>query len=245
MAAHILAVACLAAAVLTGSLQGDQLIKPSPTPNRKEPSMITRSRAATGGQAPVPAPVNGIDRVSAIQVVQLAYLAMRNLAPAKKGVLIAAITTLIVAAGVLYGMGETPTATVLLVGVLAVFPAAGIVGIWINTHPAKGWVRDMFSTTGTQLIRQDGDRWNLTDHYAWVRGRGAARPFRRQAFAELARQADLLQVVITMDTRVQTLRDYYLEDMPGLQFDRTSTNEAGETVWHLIRHPQPPIQEER
>lgn len=73
----------------------------------------------------------------------------------------------------------------------------------------------MFSTTGTQLIRQDGDRWNLTDHYAWVRGRGAARPFRRQAFAELARQADLLQVVITMDTRVQTLRDYYLEDMPG------------------------------
>lgn len=73
MAAHILAVACLAAAVLTGSLQGDQLIKPSPTPNRKEPSMITRSRAATGGQAPVPAPVNGIDRVSAIQVVQLAY----------------------------------------------------------------------------------------------------------------------------------------------------------------------------
>ena len=63
--------------------------------------------------------------------------------------------------------------------------------------------------------------------------------------AALARQADLLQVVITMDTRVQTLRDYYLEDMPGLQFDRTSTNEAGETVSHLIRHPQPPIQEER
>lgn len=100
--------------------------------------MITRSRAATGGQAPVPAPVNGIDRVSAIQVVELAYLAMRNLAPAKKGVLIAAITTLIVAAGVLYAMGETPTATVLLVGVLAVFPAAGTSESGSTPTPRKG-----------------------------------------------------------------------------------------------------------
>ena len=69
--------------------------------------------------------------------MQLAYLAMRNLAPAKKGVLIAAITTLIVAAGVLYGMGETPTATVLLVGVLAVegdHVGQGVHGIGHQTH---------------------------------------------------------------------------------------------------------------
>ena len=201
--------------------------------------MITRPRPATGSQAPVPG--NGVARVSVVQPVQLAYLALRNLAPAKKGALIAAVTSLIVAAGVLYGMGEGPTATVLLVGVLIVFPAAGIVGIWVNTHPANGWVRGMFSTTGTLLIRQDGDRWNLTDHYAWVRSQGAARPFRRQAFAELARQADLLGVVITTDTRVEKLRDAYLQDMPGLHLERTSTTQNGETVWHLTRHPSHPL----
>lgn len=72
--------------------------------------------------------------------------------------------------------------------------------------------------------------WQLTDHFAWVRGQGAAREFRKEAFRELARQADLFQMAITMDTAVVTLKDRYLEDMPGLVLLRESTGAAGETV---------------
>lgn len=195
----------------------------------------------TVGPVPRPALVNGIEKVSLIHCAQLTYLTFRNLSRYKK-VAAGSVTLVLIPlllAAVTYPTWLLSAALVALWLVLA--PVGPLVGVWINTHPPQRWVVGLFSDTGTQLVRQEGSRWYLTDHFAWVRGNGSARAFRRDAFAELARQADLLGVTITMQTTVKKLKDTYLQDMPGLVVDRQveDPKKKNRTVWHLIRHPEP------
>lgn len=194
----------------------------------------------TVGPAPRPAFINGIEKVSLLHTAQLAYLTFRALSSYKKAAAGAVMLVLIplLLAAVTYPEWSQ---SAVLVGVWLVLAAAApVVGVWVNTHPPHRWVVGMFSDTGTQLVRQDHAQWYLTDHFAWVRGNGSARAFRQEAFAELARQADLLGVIITMQTTVKKLKDTYLQDMPGLVVDRQVEDpKKDRTVWHLIRHPEP------
>lgn len=194
----------------------------------------------TVGPAPRPALVNGIEKVSLIHCAQLTYLTFRNLSRYKK---VAAGSVTLVLIPLLIAALTYPTwwlcaALVALWLVLA--PVGPLVGVWINTHPPRRWVVGLFSEAGTQLVRQEGSHWYLTDHFAWVRDKGSARPFRQQAFTELARQADLLGVTITMQTTVEKLKDTYLQDMLGLIVDRQVEDPKKKicTVWNMVRHPE-------
>lgn len=198
--------------------------------------MISSRRRTSGIPAAAPESVNGVAAVSLWQTAQLTYLTCRNLTRAKKSTLIVTAVVLALIAAAAAVLIDTTTAA-FLASILLLLPVSMGAGIWVNTHPVTGWVRGLFCDTGVLLVRQSGDRWNITDHYACTPGHGSARPFRRRAFAELARQADQSNTIIITDTKVEKLKKAYLQDMPGLELDHTTTAADGQETFHLIRYP--------
>jgi hypothetical protein len=104
-----------------------------------------------------------------------------------------------------------------------------------------GWVVGYFGDTATMLVHPTAEgAWMLSDHVAAHRGRGLATPFRRRVFHHLAEEADRLQVVIVLDTRVRKLCRLYLDDMPGLKLvNDTRRDFIARRVYDLRRDPAP------
>lgn len=204
-----------------------------------------RHQAAT---PPQPGPLPGTEPLTPDTIRLLGRLTLRQLDVGLLAYVVAAallVGGLWLVGGLPYGLpldpiGAAIATIVMFLVTLALLPF----GIrWsIRRWRRHGWVVGYFDDTATLLVHPTPEgAWMLSDHVAAHRGRGLATPFRRRVFHHLADEADRLQAVILLDTRVRKLRRLYLDDMPGLKLvNDTRRDFIGRRIHDLRRDPAPP-----